>query len=281
MNEVKLTLRDGSPVRSLLLQLGFESDCKCLSEVWRLCRKNTCPASSDPPVEPKATQRCDAPVEPQATQRSSIASSVQLSTSLCEAVDRMPSCSMWQGSEPLCSGRIPTLTVEQIRPLLEVRENGVLQDFLRDAGGAENISGTPWAKARGSAGSLIRRVSFRAPVPQDIPQTFVKMLGLPKAFDITLVARLTCTPDQITLIMHSCSLGAPFGDHFRVQDVIVFSPHAQGGAAISKWTQVVWVKPFPWHLKAAKIFMEKRIQEEGMDKFQPMVKIFTEYPSKG
>jgi len=133
---------------------------------------------------------------------------------------------------------------------------------------------TPWLPGEsGGGGDLVRRISFKFPAPKEVPDWVARLVGIPRALEFTLTARLHCTDEKITLHMPACFLNAPYGDHYRMEEVFTFTQNATGGINITKSIGVVWLKPMPWAFTPAKRFLEHKVKKDSASHFEHQMEI--------
>ncbi|CAK0796484.1 unnamed protein product [Prorocentrum cordatum] len=131
---------------------------------------------------------------------------------------------------------------------------------------------SPWSEGRRVPGSLVRRLQFSFPAPDNTPRMVQRLIGLPEWMDSSMLVRMKTTEDQLTLVMSTCSHNVPYGECSRIEDRLHFTPDAaRGGVAVAKWIGLVWVKSLPWALGPAAGFLEKQVHDQAKEtwgKFQ-------------
>lgn len=301
-SEVTLTLHDAKRFNKVRIQLGFDLDCKCLHEVWRLCRSENKSVGRD-------VSECDQfssftlgktfafhgednchsfvtahsssdSFNVMASQKQHRALGEQLvrklrsqpTGSVLNAVEVMPTPAEVQKTPPLITGVMKTVTLTQVRAMLEQDEAWVLERFQKDILEAWDITSAPWSEGVRTPG-LMRRLRFKLAPPPDTPKAVARIIGLPKFFDNTMVARLSFADNEVTLITHTVTTNVPYGDAQRCQDVIVFAADSEGSVTVTKWTQIICVKSMPFFLSAAKSFAEKKVQSMAKETFGAFVNL--------
>jgi hypothetical protein len=166
-------------------------------------------------------------------------------------------------SEPLCKVRFPSVSLETVRRCFEKDNDWFLCRFQMEALKASELSVTPWTQGQLVSGSLVRRVCFKLPAPDDVPKAVARVIGFPPVLDSVLIARLHCEEDQITLLMHSMSLNVPYGDSQKVEDVLQFTADKDGGITVEKHIKMVFSQNLPWTLGIAKSFLQQKVKQEG------------------
>lgn len=176
-------------------------------------------------------------------------------------------------SGPLCSVHFPNVSLETVRRCFEKDNDWFLCRFQIEALKASELSCTPWTEGQLVSGSLVRRVCFKLPAPDDVPKAVARVIGFPPVLDSVLIARLHCEEDQITLLMHSMSLNVPYGDQQRVEDVLQFTADKDGGITVSKYIKMIFSKDLPWTLGIAKSFLNMKVKQEGAGTWDKMTKL--------
>merc|ERR1712216_426575 len=136
--------------------------------------------------------------------------------------------------------------------------------YMRETLSCTELSSTPWSESHRTPGTAVRRTRLTVPVPPDVPKTLARLIGLPRMMDVTAVFRLRSTDDQAVLVMQSCTHNVPYGEHFRIEDIVSLRVAPGGGVAYEKWTKGVWVKHLPWALAPVKTYTEKKIVREAL-----------------
>lgn len=171
-------------------------------------------------------------------------------------------------NKPLVTNRIPGVSIEAVRRVLEQDDDWFMCRFQVAALQAFDIRATPWTPGQVVPGTTVRRLNFKLPKPDDIPKAVANVIGFPDVLISTLAARLQRDEDgTLTLHMHSCAFNAPYGDHQRLEDVLVFRPDGEGGVSVSKFMKVVWVKRPPMHLSMVKGVLESKVKSDGCSTF--------------
>mmetsp|Transcript_2645 Transcript_2645/g.4894 ORF Transcript_2645/g.4894 Transcript_2645/m.4894 type:complete len:479 (-) Transcript_2645:384-1820(-) len=247
----------------LRLHLGLAAECSRMRQAWTFYALATmsfltgCDDSET--ADEDARQKCLAAYHRKAE--------APFTPSFQVATRALPSRPNLADAIPLCSGHIPNATLDIVRKVLEKDDDWVLCRFQANVLHAHDITLTPWSQEQLTPRTAVRRVSFKLPAPDDIPKTLSNMIRFPKSMDSQLSARLICDVHEISLVMHSFSLNVPYGDHQRLEDVLVFTPDAYGGIRVSKFMKVVWLKSMPWALRAAEHLLESKVKQEGLSFF--------------
>jgi len=176
-------------------------------------------------------------------------------------------------SEPLCSVRFPNVSLETVRRCFEKDNDWFLCRFQMEALKASELQVTPWTQGHLVNGSLVRRICFKVPAPDDVPKALAKMIGFPPIVDSILIARLHCEEDQITLLMRSMSLNVPYGDSLTCEDILQFKVDKDGGVTVSKYIKMVFGKNLPWTMNMAKSFMRHKVKMEGASTWDQMTNL--------
>lgn len=162
---------------------------------------------------------------------------------------------MQERPAPVCEMRIPHLTVSDVLAAL-LKDGWPVHRFLREALDAHDISSTPWVDGQRGKGK-VRQVHFMMPL-RDAPAAVRALVSIPESSKMTMISRLRSSDDEVVLVQHTCTHDVMYGEHFRTQETLSFRPHPDGGVLLTKWAEIVWVKPLSWTLGAFKAFVEKK-----------------------
>lgn len=196
-----------------------------------------------------------------------------ITSTFLEASKQLPGQEHVQPSKPLASGKLTGVTLAKIRENIQKDDDWFLCRFQREVVEAYDLIATPWTQGQVLAGTSVRRLCFKFEAPSDVPKGLANMIGFPEIIDSTIVARLHCTSDDITLFMHSCSLNVPYGDYQRLEDILNFTANDEGGVTVKRYLGIKWVKSLPWKLMPVKAFLESKVKSEGLRIFGDMLKI--------
>lgn len=265
-NEVCLVIREGaSSLTQLKLQLGFDLERQRLQEIWNVCkansRRNTSPLEMAPLYNfgKEQGEAPEAPISKPASEE------FMQTASFVQKICILPSVrNVKANSQPVFAARFADATMASVRAALEKQDmdQWPMAIYQKEGLKAYEVELSPWTEGVRMPGVLVRKMTFKIPAPADVPKSLSRMVGLPPFFDSVLVCRLKCTPEEITYVMHCCSLNVPYGDCQKVEDVLNFFPHPDGGIGLSRWTGLKWVKPIPWTLAAAKSYLGQKVLSE-------------------
>lgn len=180
------------------------------------------------------------------------------------------------GGRPTFEGHLPGTSLAALRALFEA-DDWPLHRLLREALQAKDLACSGWGQAHVVPGTLVRRSRYTLPLPPKVPSAVAKFVGIGVAPRVTSLYRLRCSDEEVVCMQQSSSEGVPFSDHFRVDDVLVFRPHAEGGTAFAKFFQPVWVKPLPWSCRPiVKPFIENQALVDAHKAGQALLDILGE-----
>jgi len=183
-----------------------------------------------------------------------------ISDSFAATAAGLPAAEAPTAEEPLRTERLPA-ALSRIAAVLE--EDDCLPRLLGRNLKAFELSACPWAKSKKIPGTLVRRVSFRMNVPQDVPKVISRLISLPETTNVTTVYRLRVGDERLVLTYQTCTHDVTFGENFRVQETYSFVPVSGGGAEVRQWIEVVWVAPLPWTHSAIKSYIEKKTKSDS------------------
>jgi len=151
--------------------------------------------------------------------------------------------------------RLEGLTLDAVEDAL--LDDTVMQDYLEGYSKSYDISLSDWGTTPG--GVRVRRARFTMPVPQDVPAAIARLAAVPKTSRATLVMGFRRVGEEELLVqLQQVTHEVPQGEAFRVQEMVRFRPHREGGLACSKWTVVKWVKALPWLMTPMKPITESK-----------------------
>lgn len=167
-------------------------------------------------------------------------------------------------AKPNYSGMIENTTVREIKHAILMAEQCPLQRFLDEVAGCEGISATDWMECTEQPGTQVRKVLWSAAMPADMSDTIRRLLSLPPQISGTTVWRLQDSGGNLALIQHSYSRNVMYGDRFRLQNTLRFSPSPSGnGVQLDSFADTIWVSPLPWTHAGVKVFLERRSRAEA------------------
>lgn len=288
-SEISLYLVKGSSFRdnTLRLQLGAEKDFERLKQAWEhyvvmepppkffsFATASRATFSMEDGIGPLNGSRISA----RHSCSSHIKADAPFTTSFVHATNALPES--MQYNQPLISERLPDVSLDAMRRILQKDDDWFMCRFQIDVLKASEIRATPWTPAQVVPGTMVRRLNFKLPKPDDIPKAVANVIGFPDILESALAARLKCEDDTLTLHMHSCAFNAPYGDHQRLEDVLVFRADGEGGISVSKFMRIVWVKAMPWTLNMVKGVFESKVKADGTSTFSQFLGLIRNEASK-
>jgi len=152
---------------------------------------------------------------------------------------------------------LPGVSVEQLRQA--VAKDTVLKRYLMEFSKATDVSTTKWFEAPDNNSVRFRRARFTMPVPQDVPAAIARLAAVPETSKATIVLGYCETgADELIVLIQQVTHDVPFGNTFRVHEVMVFRSAPGGGSVFSKWTSVKWGDDLPWYASAIKPITESK-----------------------
>lgn len=191
----------------------------------------------------------------------------QRTASLANEVAEMPGLAS-DGPEALVArGHLDASITDLARALLVTEGDLPMTTFLKDVLGCRNVLGGHWCQDpdfEGDEATLFsRRCRYQMPLPGDVPEVAVRLLGLGAYLDGSTTTRLTLDAARITIQESSRTEGLLYSERMRIMNTHVLEADPAGGVAWRSWTQVVWTKALPWtHAFIAKS-VESRVRAEA------------------
>lgn len=267
-NEVLLVIKEGvSSITHLRLQLGFALEKQRLLEIWNLCKEGS--KTADYPLYTFVAPAGGLDQNMQDNMdmgKTDLGIPFEPTESVLRIVSVLPSVQQMQRDYklPTFEAHFRDATMASVQAAMKYVsiDQWPMTRFQKTALKSYDIVATPWSDGIRMPATLVRRINFKLPVPADLPKSLARMIGIPPVIDGLMVARIKCTPEEITYTMQSCSLNVPYGDCHKMEDVMHIRPHPDGGIALSRWSDIKFVKAMPWHLSAFKSFLEMKVRAE-------------------
>eukprot|EP00929_Paragymnodinium_shiwhaense_P040586 TRINITY_DN21172_c0_g1_i1.p1 TRINITY_DN21172_c0_g1~~TRINITY_DN21172_c0_g1_i1.p1 ORF type:complete len:626 (-),score=149.99 TRINITY_DN21172_c0_g1_i1:161-1972(-) len=202
-------------------------------------------------------------------------STVPTTKTFFAATEQLPAIDTLGGGEPVYSEHLPEVSLQEVRKaFLSDEEDWPIEVFLRKDAKAFNFAPTPWTQSQKTPGTSVRRVRFRLPIPDDIPDIAKKLISFPDDTAVTSNLRFGASEDKAVLVQEVCTHDVTFGDYFVVRDVMVFRPHRSGtGVTFDKITTVRWVQSLPWYARPLSSIIEMKTQTQSKDSGKCMAKV--------
>jgi hypothetical protein len=167
-------------------------------------------------------------------------------------------------SPPLLSDTFPDTDFDDICGAISVLDNCITLQHLK-AVGCQDIQGTGWKPCPDNIGHQIRKMVYTLPVPPDAaPSAVAKLLGVPKALQMTMVQRLCSDGHEMTLVEQAYTQDVVYLDRCLAQYVRHFSRNTNGGVDMRLWVETVWTRDLPFTHFAVKSLVEKKTRNEAI-----------------
>mmetsp|Transcript_47626 Transcript_47626/g.92113 ORF Transcript_47626/g.92113 Transcript_47626/m.92113 type:complete len:562 (-) Transcript_47626:8-1693(-) len=177
--------------------------------------------------------------------------------------EELPDVAPPRSEEPNFITRLEKATLPGIRAALEANDNWPIVRYFEDVVKSFDVKATSWAPARRVPGTLMRRLRFQMPLPEDVPSAVKRLVSLPDTSLVTLLARVGSTDEKVVLVQEACSHDVTYGENFWAQDVLLFQPHPDGGVLFMKWTHIRWVVALPWYAAVLSTYIEMKAKEDS------------------
>merc|ERR1711915_499632 len=107
-------------------------------------------------------------------------------------------------------------------------EDWPITKYYAEKHNAFDFVGPPWAKAKRVPGTYVRRLSFRMPLPDDIPKAVKMLVNLPETTAVDVLYRMAFNASCMVIVQQGQSHDIPFAEYFRLQELQVFRPDPSG-----------------------------------------------------
>lgn len=176
--------------------------------------------------------------------------------------------------KPTSTENLEGVSKEMIVKALEKEE--CLERFIKETLRSYELAPMPWVKSRRVNDTLVRKITFHMKLPEDVPRMVKKLISLPEASSVTMLYRLRTDASCAILTYQTCTHDVTFGENFRVQETLVFTPLPSGGIELKRFAEVVWVAPLPWTMGAIKSYIEEKAKADGAKNIGTLVTIMKE-----
>lgn len=180
------------------------------------------------------------------------------------------------GETPFFTELFPNATVNQVRKAMRAKPF-FLERLFRESQKARDMKTSAWQEGNSVPGTFVRGLRFVMNLPNDLPAAVARMVKVPESSRVTVVVRLKESPEEVVMLYQTCTHDAPYGENFRVQDTLCFSPDLAGqGVRLSRWVEVAWVKDLPWGLGMIKGAVESSVKNKSTESQPAIVKLLKE-----
>lgn len=172
---------------------------------------------------------------------------------------------------------LPNSTIDSVRAAFLAEGAGFERRYMQEELQCFDISLTAWMTCCQMPGTLVRTGQCTTPVPQEIPAAVARIVKMPEVSRTKLSWRFRdFGADGFAIVCHSCCVDVPFGTRFRVQEVLFAHPHSEGGVALQKLSEVVWVEPLSWTMGFVRNTIEEKTAARSMSSLQAYARILGE-----
>jgi len=182
--------------------------------------------------------------------------------------------------EPLFTGNLAGMSLNEVRLKLHSKDWPMAQ-FLKEALGAYDLTETRWCTSESVPGTAARRARFIMPLPKDVPGAVAMLVSLPETSHVTIVYRLRDSESEVVLLQQTCTHDVTFGENFRVQETLSFTPSRAGGVDVRKWVEVIWAVSLPWSMGAVKSFIERKSNSAAKASASHLVRVLEQTNCSG
>jgi len=166
-------------------------------------------------------------------------------------------------SPPLISDIFPDTELDDIRSAISALNDCITYQHLK-AVGCQDIMGTGWNPCLDNVEHHVRKLVYTLPVPPDAaPPAVARLLGIPKALQMTMVQRLCSDGDGVTLVEQAYTQDIAYLDRCMAQYVRQFSRNIDGGVDMRLWVETIWTHDLPFTHFAVKNVVEKMSRNEA------------------
>mmetsp|Transcript_50552 Transcript_50552/g.141560 ORF Transcript_50552/g.141560 Transcript_50552/m.141560 type:complete len:362 (-) Transcript_50552:135-1220(-) len=182
---------------------------------------------------------------------------------------------------PLFTQHLPDVTLGAIHAaFLDGGEDTCpLRRFLREVLECYDVSATDWAESDDASGALERRINYKTPLPDDVPDGVSRLCRLPGTIlGTTLVSLHGVTDDELIVTQNSYTSNVLYSDRFWLHNTMSFKMDGAGGVTLRQWTEVIWSQPLPWTHGIVKFFIERKAKSGARDTASDFARIVGEIP---
>uniref|UniRef100_A0A7S1AF87 Uncharacterized protein n=1 Tax=Noctiluca scintillans TaxID=2966 RepID=A0A7S1AF87_NOCSC len=261
------------PHSPLHLQLGLRGEVSWLVRTWTMCAENSSDVEKQLSslelhslVDVNHDENCMGNMEcPGNGDGACRRLLVPRESSFFSAVASLPAPTRPVG-EHLISGKVDNVDFGKFQNWFST--GWPIARYMEEWLEAEDINFMPWANGR-AVDTRVRKGTCSVRLC-DIPWAVKMVASFPATSDVTVLFSLRDYEQETILVQQTMVSGVPFATAFKAQDIVSFSPTADGGMEIRKWHDLVWVSQVPGVLKS---FLSKSAREITKVNAPPFVKI--------
>lgn len=176
----------------------------------------------------------------------------------------LPASAAPAGEDPVWSDVLRGISMDAIGRAFESNDWPLVGVWQKQE--CTEIKLSRWVESSYVPGTLVRKVRYRMPLPQDLPWAIARMVNMPKESMLTSAFRWKRTEEELVLVSEVLTEEVMFGPNFRVIDITTFREAGGGGGVLcKKFINVVWVTDLPWSAKSIKEIIEKKSRQGGVD----------------